>query len=319
MSLDVVVTDKAGKPVSGLSQNDFSLLDNNLPGKILSFQATDLSAASTGGAAAASSEQAQVFLILDTVNLSHNEVTDARVGLAKFLRMNGGHLAMPVTILIFSYKGIEAQLDPTTDGNALATQVDNFGTRYQTITDSAGIWGETERYDLSVNTLMNVVHQAKSISGKKLLIWIGPGWPMLDQLNVDMNAKSVEHIFTGIVTAATELREAHITLSSVSLGTPNQTTYLYRSFLKGVKVVKKANYSNLGVKVLAIQSGGRVVGPDNDLASQIDKCVSDASVFYTISFDAPRADGANEYHELKIQLGKQDLTARTNAVYYNQP
>jgi len=37
--LDVMVTDKAGAPVSGLELKDFTLLDNNQPGKILSFQA----------------------------------------------------------------------------------------------------------------------------------------------------------------------------------------------------------------------------------------------------------------------------------------
>lgn len=39
ISLDVVVTDKAGAPISGLELKDFTLLDNDQPGKILSFQA----------------------------------------------------------------------------------------------------------------------------------------------------------------------------------------------------------------------------------------------------------------------------------------
>src|ERR1035441_10078580 len=47
MTLDVVVTDKSGKPVSGLAQKDFTLLDNKQPQKIVSFQAV------AGAAAAA--------------------------------------------------------------------------------------------------------------------------------------------------------------------------------------------------------------------------------------------------------------------------
>jgi hypothetical protein len=39
IKLDVMVTDKSGKPVSGLDLKDFTLLDNSLPAKILSFQA----------------------------------------------------------------------------------------------------------------------------------------------------------------------------------------------------------------------------------------------------------------------------------------
>jgi hypothetical protein len=37
--LDVVVTDKAGRPAPGLSVTDFTLLDNDRPRKIVSFQA----------------------------------------------------------------------------------------------------------------------------------------------------------------------------------------------------------------------------------------------------------------------------------------
>jgi hypothetical protein len=39
IQLDVVVTDKSGKPMAGLSQSDFTLLDNNRPASILNFHA----------------------------------------------------------------------------------------------------------------------------------------------------------------------------------------------------------------------------------------------------------------------------------------
>lgn len=38
ITLDVVVDDKSGKPVTGLGQQDFTLLDNKQPQKILSFE-----------------------------------------------------------------------------------------------------------------------------------------------------------------------------------------------------------------------------------------------------------------------------------------
>src|SRR5580704_1698975 len=39
IGLDVVVTDSAGKSVSGLQQQDFTILDNNQPQKMTSFDA----------------------------------------------------------------------------------------------------------------------------------------------------------------------------------------------------------------------------------------------------------------------------------------
>jgi len=68
-----------------------------------------------------------------------------------------------------------------------------------------------------------------------------------------------------------------------------------------------------------VQSGGRVLGPNNDLAAQIGSCVQDARSFYTLSFDPPRADRASEYHDLKVVVATPGLTARTNTGYYNQP
>jgi hypothetical protein len=41
ITLDVVVTDKSGNPVPGLQQQDFTVLDDEQPQKILSFSATD--------------------------------------------------------------------------------------------------------------------------------------------------------------------------------------------------------------------------------------------------------------------------------------
>jgi hypothetical protein len=95
-------------------------------------------------------------------------------------------------------------------------------------------------------------------------------------------------------------------------------TFLYQDYVKGEKTAEKADSGNLSLKVLAVQSGGLAVAPDNDLAAQIGRCVQDATAFYTLSFDPPRADRANEYHDLKVQISKPGLSARTNTGYYNQ-
>ena len=71
--------------------------------------------------------------------------------------------------------------------------------------------------------------------------------------------------------------------------------------------------------MLATQSGGRILGPDNNLTGQIDRCIADANVFYRISFNPPAAKHADEYHDLKLLTDKVGLTVRTNTGYYDQP
>src|ERR1039457_240705 len=64
ISLDVVVTDKWGKPVSGLEAGDFTLLDNGQAEKMVSFQAFD-------EIAALPTPPAELILVIDAINLQH--------------------------------------------------------------------------------------------------------------------------------------------------------------------------------------------------------------------------------------------------------
>jgi VWFA-related protein len=156
--------------------------------------------------------------------------------------------------------------------------------------------------------------------GRKLLIWVGPGWPMLSGMGFsEPTQKQQQQLFDSVVGFSTRLRESQVTLYSVSAGEPDVYAQLYRGYLKGVKSPRQTDNADLDSKVLAIQTGGLVLGPNNDLSSQIDSCVRDASAYYTISFDPPQADKRDEYHDLKVQVDKPKLTVRTSSGYYNQP
>src|SRR5580704_13892139 len=78
ITLDVVVTDKSGKPVSGLQQQDFTLLDNKQPQKLLSFQAVD--------GAKTADPPVSVVLVVDEVNTNFTNVSVGRAQIEKFLK-----------------------------------------------------------------------------------------------------------------------------------------------------------------------------------------------------------------------------------------
>jgi VWFA-related protein len=209
-------------------------------------------------------------------------------------------------------------LQPSTDGNALADQLAKSQTALRSIGRSAQ-YGGFERFDLSLKWIDLVARAELKRPGKKLLVWAGPGWPMLDRPNTGMTEKAEQQMFNEIVALSTTLREGQMSLYSVTMGDSHLGTFLYEDFLKGVKTAEKAQPSDLALKVLAVQSGGRVTPPDNDITAQITACVQDATAFYTISFNPPPADKANEYHDLKVEVDKPGLTARTNTGYYDQP
>lgn len=310
--LDVVVTGKSGKPASGLDINDFTLLDDKLPRKILSFHAF-------GGPVQKDDPPVEVILLIDTVNLPFTRVSAVRQQIVAFLLQNGGHLAAPTSIFLMTNDGVSVLRKPSTNGTELAAALNQIDGRLRILGRGAGAEGAIERFEFSIKMLVNIAGNETKMPGRKLLIWAGPGWPMLDGPGFDTSGKDQRRLFDSIVGLSDGLREARIALYSISEGMPGSYTYTYQDFLKGVKTAEKANLPNLGLKVLAVQSGGRVLSPSNDLTAEIDSCVEDAGAFYNLSFDPPRADRPNEYQDLKVIVDKPGLTARTNTGYYNQP
>jgi VWFA-related protein len=180
------------------------------------------------------------------------------------------------------------------------------------------VHGTIENYQFSVKMMKVIAREEAKKPGRKLLIWTGPGWPLVDSSYWGMTTEDLHNLFNTIAQLSTSLREARISLYNVSTGT-DVASFAYEGFLKGVKTPEKSNSANLALKVLAIQTGGAIYGPDNDMAAQISRCVRDAGTYYTLSFDPPPAAQANEYHDLKVTVGQPKLKVRTSTGYYNQP
>ena len=100
IKLDVLVTDDSGRPVAGLEQKDFALLDNKKPRPLLSFRAVD------GVLGAGPGEPpVQVILLVDVANTSLRVVANERYQIESFLRRNGGMLTLPTSLMVFDGRG----------------------------------------------------------------------------------------------------------------------------------------------------------------------------------------------------------------------
>jgi VWFA-related protein len=311
IEIDAVVTDMAGKPVHGLELKDFTLLDDKHPAMILTVHSYD-------AIAARPAPPTEVIIVLDAVNFEARRLIFKRQEIERFLRQNGGHLAQPVSVFLLTGKGVNVQPRPYVDGNALAGEIHKFEPGERMIGDSAGATGAIERSQLSVQMFMGIVKSESKKPNRKLLIWVGPGWPLLSGVVFDTTAKARQQYFNSIVELSTMMREARIALYSVSAEN-GVNNYLYEVYLQGVKLERQAEAAGLALKVIVVQSGGRILGPNNDLAGQITDCVGDANAFYTLSFDPQHADRANEYHDLKVLVEQPGLSVRANTGYYNQP
>jgi len=306
--VDVVVTPKSGPPVTGLQQQDFTLLDNKAPQPIASFQALGRSQTSL-----------EVILVIDAVNTDYDRVAYERGEIQKFLRAEGGHLAHPTALAFFTDNGVQIQEGFTDDGNALSASLEQYVVGLRTVRRSAGFYGAAERFELSIKALHLLASREATRPGRKLILWVSPGWPLLSGPEVQLDSKQQQQIFETIVSFSTQLRQARITLYSIDpSGSADFGTraFYYQTFLKGVSEPRHADVGDVALQVLAVQSGGLALTLDNDIAAQLQKCVSDADAYYELSFVPPLDAKRDEYHHLEIKLSRPGLTARTRQGYY---
>jgi VWFA-related protein len=314
VTFDVVVHDKSGKPVAGLHQQDFTVLDNKQPQTILSFEAVDQAAADA---------QVPVILLVDAVNTSFTRMAYEREQIDKVLKKDGGSLSHPVSILIFTDSGLQSPSPPGRDGNALAAWLDQHDTGLRTSTRSQGAYGALDRAQLSLQALGRLAEYERGQPGRKIVIWISPGWALLTGPRVQLTTKNQQSIFDSIVATSTALRQSRITLYSVDpLGNSDAgayRTFAYEGYLKGVTKPSQVEFGNLALGVLAVHSGGRVLNSSNDVAGEIEACFRDANVYYVISYDSPPPDGPNEYHAIDVKMDQPQLKPQTMAGFYAQP
>ncbi len=307
-----VSVDKSGQAVTGLQQQDFTLLDNKEPRTIASF------AAVTGRDA-----QIQVIVVMDAVNATLQNVIFQRQQLDKYLRAEGGSLSYPMVIVVLTDDGLHAVSGSfTTDGNALSAALDQDQVGFRAIQRSAGYYGASERFQICLKAMYQLVASLSKHEGRKIIIWISPGWPLLSGPEVMLDNKQEDRLFDNVVNLSTVMTKLQITLYSIdplgAAGAP-EADWTYGQFVKGITKPNQATYGDLGLPVLVTQSGGIAFGSTNGIADRVRQCLSDAVPYYEIGFDPPATDKKNEYHQLQVKVAGGGLKAHTRMGYYDDP
>jgi VWFA-related protein len=340
--LNLFVTDASGKPVTGLRQEDFTLLDNGQPRTFTSFRPAK------GSAGIA---PVRVVLMLDTVNNSPRDISQDVKGIEQFLKQSQARLTYPTSIALLSGSGAKVG-QPSKDRDALISELrirtkdvhqfdctDTGGGSQQVFTTINLGTGSTvldgvhpdersgclnQRFRRSVSELTRFATEQEDTLGRVLLIWIGRGWPLLLEREFRDDPKALkQNFFDNLVLISTTLREAQVTLDTVFSPDLNRRVQLRsdhdNTFFNGVPSEDQVTASSLGLQVLAHQSGGQILLESKDLADEIRKCVADAESYYVLSFDTPAAGKPGEFHSLKVNTNQPGLRVRTNTAYYAQP
>jgi VWFA-related protein len=310
IQLDVVVTSKPGVVVTGLSRQDFTILDDKRPAEITSFEAFDNS-----------KQPVEAILLIDAVNVGYSETTYERMEVDKFLKRNEGQLTLPTALAVLGDKGIQIQGGYSRDGNVLAAALDKYAIGLREIGRSAGLYGAEERLNDSLKAIKTLASYESGRPGRKIILWVSPGWPLLSGPSVDLSKSERDALFNEITWLSSTLREAQTSVYAINplgVGEGLGRAFYYEEFTKGVRKLSDVNVGNLGLQVFAQQSGG-LVRNSTDVSGLLQECVEDNVAYYRLSFEPPPTEKRDVYHELKVTAPKPGLTVATSTGYYAEP
>jgi VWFA-related protein len=310
ISIAVAVDTKSDQPVTGLAQHDFTILDNKTPRPITSFKVVSIA-----------NEPIHVILLVDAVNMPFQALSFTRQGIEEYLKSNEGKLAYPTTLAILTDKGAQIANGFSSDGNALNDIFHSQQIGLREINRNSE-WSGPERLQICLEAFNQLAGFASRIPGRKVVIWISPGWPLVSGPRVYLSMQEEQQIFNSVVLISNQLRQDNLTLYNVNpwgVGESLERTDFFEAFLKAPVNPNDVEPGVLSLQVLAIHSGGLAIESNSDVTGNIEKCLNELRSWYEIVFDPPPADKPNEYHHIEVRLDQRALIAHTTDGYYANP
>ena len=308
IKLDLAITDKGGQPVAGLDKAEITLLDEGQPAKLVTFQAFDPVRAFPASAT-------QIVFIVDALNMDGTQVVAAKRALRDLLLENSGFLAHSISIYQLDAAGIKLLAHASMIGPD-AVKAMEIERPIKSLNEG-GCSADPKRNEISLNSLGSFVLNQRREEGRKVVIWIGPGWPVTTACG--SSEGGFENSFGWVTEFSTRMREARIELSSVSVWAATPWSPDPGDAPTGWQSGGGAEPDDLSLSRLVHESGGRVLQSGHDLQGMMRRCTKDAEVLYTLTFDPPPALKADEYHKLLVKVARPGIAARTYAGYFNEP
>jgi VWFA-related protein len=341
ITLNVQVTDDAGKPVTDLDAKDFTLYDNHQPRKLSTFHAID---------GEAMNDATEVIIVLDAVNSPTPALEAAKNGIFKYLAQSHSALPYPMSFALWSnghLKGTGATTNRNAIGRAFVSITKNVRSNAcvpvdASVVEAAGNGNARTHGDKdsgphssddanctrvhfkdSLAALDGIAQEQTNRGGRTILIWVGPGWPLPSDGEFNqLTPKARKNYFDEVVTVLHDLRAAQVTLDAVAPRDPmrgDEKAIVIPHLPTGTASPESARPDSLGLPVLAQQTGGQVIASSSDITADMGRLLDDADWYYAVSFIPPPAQNGVELRSLEVKVNRPGLNVRTMTAYYTEP
>lgn len=315
--LDVVVTDRNDKIVTGLPKSAFHVTELDQPQTLLNFEEAGAHAVPSTASIHSTAEldrvapQAPVnILLLDEFNTRFEDMAFARYSLKKILQKQPDKLTTPTMLIAVSLNNFTVLQDYTQDKQALLNALDHHLVAFPWQLHSGG-W-IAERFATAFATLTRVAQAVIGHPGHKNMVWIGRGFPAYNFVNGPVDTEN--RVNNAVQQCVNELRDARITLYTVDPA--------------GLSVDPGAGYGpdaafndpfggNYQFTKLAVATGGRSFYGRNDVDTVIGDGIRDGGSFYSLAYrPTTTTTDPKKFRRIKVTLDDPNLKAITREGYY---
>jgi VWFA-related protein len=329
--LDVSVLDKDRKPIKGLAAEDFTVLENGKPQRIVAVTEIDAVEYDVKPSAWMRAVPSDVryndltdqvgdgrlyAIVMDDVNTSWDAVGSAR-GVGRYIIDSMG--PSDVAAVIYPGNGGRSQ-DFTRDRDKLITAVERFDRREPDIIPGGrtdyrpGPGGgdmpqrfspvlspsNCERRNPIVPAFETIVSRLATVRDKrKTIFFVSPG-AMMAFGSREECAQSLADRMQKVFRAA---QRANININSVSPST-------YRG--------ERANGRRDMLEIMADDTGGHAVVNTDDILGGVDDLFEEASSYYLVGYQTSNGAPDGKFRKIEVKVNHKDANARTRSGYYAQ-
>ncbi len=315
--LDVTVLDKKGNPVdTGLTRDDFTILEDKEPQKIFSFEAPQAHAALANPADDNSDGKVPVTIfVLDLLNSRRMSFAYIHEEMQRYLKEQPDRLPSPTEIMVLGNTSLDTLQGFTRDKAELLDAVDHMPPVLPLKLNN--MFG-TERFVQSDDALQEIAMQNQGLPGRKNVIWIGPGGPGIvlsmaaTQFGPKMAAelKAFAHFTTNL------LVNARITLFVVY---PGVRSVMQNPLLQDSPLVEGGDPMSIdmGFPEFAQETGGRYYFDRNFADLLIKRALVLGSNYYTLTYQPHDVEPDGKFRQIEVKVRNPNYHVVTKDGYYD--
>ncbi|MBV9155872.1 MAG: VWA domain-containing protein, partial [Acidobacteriaceae bacterium] len=333
--LDVIVTDKTGRPIRQLNKDDFTVLENGIPQTITSFEgvASVSSETSSPGIGSSATESAannsRTIILLDQLNTSFADLASGRDNIVRFLDQDstGNQL---IALMSVGPHGLVIAQDYTNDHKRLKEGLLHLKAVNANPKGNMDINWAPEYAKDALGALTQIARASVGAPYGVNVIWVTSGFAGV--VSFANRNDQLEEGLRGVTNLLIRSRMRLYTIDPAGVipKIPMQGMAVPDGVSRGSELGAKESSADKLLNTTGTEAaqaevllskmtrmmGGLSYYGRNDVAKALSQAVLDGSSAYVISYSPSNTNFQGEYRKIEVHVDLEGSTARTRPGYY---